>query len=258
MLTRFGDYSPGNFRNTYAGQLLVREALFQPQNIPSGAVLETGWTGRVASAAARGRSAATLNTPTPARLCHWRGGSVRPWRNWRCCTPASPAAVGSRLVIPRRPYRAGLVIVDGDRLLVSGTTSCAVRRYRQNVAPGQRRPATFHRPQAPAPPGFRDAWAGLRRRLHRRRHGSDGRTARPAPVTTVAIPPRRCCSVFDLLPEPTTSPAPPPANVLRVVAANSCRNVALFPAPPGAGDSQRATTRHQLPGDGHHGGIIGA
>ena len=37
--TRFGDYSPSNFRNTYAGQVSVREALQQSLNIPAVAVL---------------------------------------------------------------------------------------------------------------------------------------------------------------------------------------------------------------------------
>ncbi len=45
----FGDYSPTNFRNTYAGQLTVREALQQSRNIPAVAVLEQVGPTRVAA-----------------------------------------------------------------------------------------------------------------------------------------------------------------------------------------------------------------
>ncbi|HRF63083.1 MAG TPA: penicillin-binding protein 1C [Candidatus Competibacter sp.] len=47
--TRFGNYSPTNFRNTYAGQLTVREALQQSLNIPAVAVLEQVGPARVAA-----------------------------------------------------------------------------------------------------------------------------------------------------------------------------------------------------------------
>ncbi len=47
--TRFGDYSPTNFRNTYVGQLTVREALQQSLNIPAVAVLEQVGPARVAA-----------------------------------------------------------------------------------------------------------------------------------------------------------------------------------------------------------------
>lgn len=47
--TRFGDYSPTNFYNTYAGQLTVREALQQSLNIPAVAVLEQVGPARVAA-----------------------------------------------------------------------------------------------------------------------------------------------------------------------------------------------------------------
>lgn len=47
--TRFGDYSPTNFRNTYIGQLTVREALQQSLNIPAVAVLEQVGPARVAA-----------------------------------------------------------------------------------------------------------------------------------------------------------------------------------------------------------------
>ncbi|MFO1372558.1 MAG: penicillin-binding protein 1C [Candidatus Competibacteraceae bacterium] len=47
--TRFGDYSPTNFHNTYAGQLTVREALQQSLNIPAVAVLEQVGPARVAA-----------------------------------------------------------------------------------------------------------------------------------------------------------------------------------------------------------------
>jgi penicillin-binding protein 1C len=47
--TRFGGYSPTNFRNTYAGQLTVREALQQSLNIPAVAVLEQVRPARVAA-----------------------------------------------------------------------------------------------------------------------------------------------------------------------------------------------------------------
>lgn len=47
--TRFGDYSPTNFRNTYVGQLTVREALQQSLNIPAVAVLEQVGPARAAA-----------------------------------------------------------------------------------------------------------------------------------------------------------------------------------------------------------------
>jgi penicillin-binding protein 1C len=47
--TRFGDYTPSNFRNVYHGTLSVREALQQSLNIPAIAVLERLGPGRVAA-----------------------------------------------------------------------------------------------------------------------------------------------------------------------------------------------------------------
>jgi len=47
--TRFGDYTPSNFRNVYHGTLSVREALQRSLNIPAVAVLERLGPGRVAA-----------------------------------------------------------------------------------------------------------------------------------------------------------------------------------------------------------------
>lgn len=46
--TRFGNYQPSNFLNTYAGQVTVREALQQSLNIPAVAVLQEVGAARIA------------------------------------------------------------------------------------------------------------------------------------------------------------------------------------------------------------------
>jgi penicillin-binding protein 1C len=65
--TRFGDYSPTNFHNTYQGQISIREALQNSLNVPAVAVLEQVGPARFA---ARLREAGIV--------LHWPGAPLNP------------------------------------------------------------------------------------------------------------------------------------------------------------------------------------
>jgi len=219
--TRFGDYSPGNFRNTYAGQLSVREALQQSRNIPAVAVLEQVGPARVA---ARLRE---VGLPL-----HWNTANPRPGLPLvlggvgmtleELATLYAGIASGGRIA-PLR-YSPANPIEPGRDLLTA--TACWYLNdilrgspVPQNVAP----PASAARPRFIAHKtgtsyGFRDAWAlgfdadytvgvWVGRPDGSPSPGHYGRNT-AAPLLF---------RVFDLLPEPTTPSVPPPANVLRVV-----------------------------------------
>jgi penicillin-binding protein 1C len=218
--TRFGDYSPTNFRNTYAGQLTVREALQQSLNIPAVAVLEQVGPARLA---ARLRE---VGLPL-----HWSTAHPRPG------LPLALGGVGMTLEDLVTLYagfaNGGMVAplrfgpadpeVSGQRLLTE--TACW---YLQDIlrhgpipqnAVG---PASVARPRAIAHKtgtsyGFRDAWAlgfdadytvgvWVGRPDGSPSPGHYGRNT-AAPLLF---------RVFDLLPESATRPVAPPPGVLRV------------------------------------------
>ncbi|MDG4555754.1 MAG: penicillin-binding protein 1C [Candidatus Competibacter sp.] len=219
--TRFGDYSPSNFRHTYAGQVSVREALQQSLNIPAVAVLEQVGPARVAT---RLRE---VGLPL-----HWNAAHSRPGLPLvlggvgmtleELVTLYAGIASGGRIA-PLR-FSPADPIVAGRELLT--TTACW---YLNDILRGSPTPQNATPPGSAARPrfiahktgtsyGFRDAWAlgfdadytvgvWVGRPDGSPSPGHYGRnTAAPLLLR-----------VFDLLPEPKTSPAPPPATVLRVV-----------------------------------------
>jgi penicillin-binding protein 1C len=219
--TRFGDYSPGNFRNTYAGQLSVREALQQSQNIPAVAVLEQVGPARVAARLREVGLPLHWNTTNPRPGLPLVLGGVGMTLE-ELATLYAGIASGGRIA-PLR-YSPADPIEPGRELLTA--TACWYLNdilggspVPQNVAP----PASAARPRFIAHKtgtsyGFRDAWAlgfdadytvgvWVGRPDGSPSPGHYGRNT-AAPLLF---------RVFDLLPEPTTPPAPPPANVLRVV-----------------------------------------
>jgi penicillin-binding protein 1C len=219
--TRFGDYSPTNFRNTYAGQLTVREALQQSLNIPAVALLEEVGPTRVAarlrqaglplhwSAAhpqpglplALGGVGMSLEELVVLYASFAEDGRVTPLR----FGPADPTTPGPSLLSPTACWYLG-EILRGSPLP-------------QNVAP----PVNAAQPRFIAHKtgtsyGFRDAWAlgfdadytvgvWVGRPDGSPSPGHYGRNT-AAPLLF---------RVFDLLPKPVNPPASPPANVLRVV-----------------------------------------
>ncbi|MCK7582515.1 MAG: penicillin-binding transpeptidase domain-containing protein [Chromatiales bacterium] len=243
--TRFGDYSPTNFRNTYAGQLTVREALQQSLNIPAVAVLEQVGPAR---SGARGCARPACRC-TGARRIRSRDlplvlGGVGMTLEELVTLYAGFANGGRVDAVASRPRRSRDDRVS--RLLTE--TACwylgEILRSRPDSArtwrtPGQRRPAAPDRPQDRHLLRFpRRLGAGLRRRLHRRACGSGGRTVRPVPVITAATPLRRCCSGYSTCcrnprPDPPRRlPAMPPGRQPRPVAGAA----ALLPHPAGGGN----------------------
>ncbi len=218
--TRFGDYSPTNFRNTYAGQLTVREALQQSLNIPAVAVLEQVGPARVAArlrevglplhwSAAHpqpglplvlGGVGMTLEELVTLYAGFANGGTVGPLR----FGPADPEGSGQPLLTETACWYLGDILRNGP--------------VPQNVVG----PASVARPRAIAHKtgtsyGFRDAWAlgfdadytvgvWVGRPDGSPSPGHYGRNT-AAPLLF---------RVFDLLPESTARPAAPPASVLRV------------------------------------------
>jgi penicillin-binding protein 1C len=219
--TRFGDYSPTNFRHTYAGQLTVREALQQSLNIPAVAVLDQVGPGRIA---ARLRQ---VGLPL-----HWNAAHPQPG------LPLALGGVGMTLeelamlyasfVEEGRvmPLRFGPTDPEtlGQPLL--STTACW---YLGEILRGSPVPQHVAPPVSTAPLrliahktgtsyGFRDAWAlgfdtdytvgvWVGRPDGSPSPGHYGRNT-AAPVLF---------RVFDLLPKPVNPLTAPPANALRVV-----------------------------------------
>ena len=218
--TRFGDYSPTNFRNTYAGQLTVREALQQSLNIPAVAVLEQVGPARVA---ARLRE---VGLPL-----HWSVAHPQPG------LPLVLGGVGMTLeelvtlyagfangglVAPLR-LRSADLDQPGQRLLSEAACWYLDDILRHGPLPQNViGPASAARPRAVAYKtgtsyGFRDAWAlgfdadytvgvWVGRPDGSPSPGHYGRNT-AAPLLF---------RVFDLLPEPATPSAAPPAGVLQV------------------------------------------
>ena len=218
--TRFGDYSPTNFRNTYAGQLTVREALQQSLNIPAVAVLDQVGPARVAArlreaglplhwSAAHpqpglplvlGGVGMTLEELVTLYAGFANGGVVAPLR----FSPADPDQPGQHLLSETACWYLGDILRHGP--------------LPQNVIG----PASAARPRAIAHKtgtsyGFRDAWAlgfdadytvgvWVGRPDGSPSPGHYGRNT-AAPLLF---------RVFGLLPEPATPPAAPPAGVLQV------------------------------------------
>ncbi len=218
--TRFGDYSPTNFRNTYAGQLTVREALQQSSNIPAVAVLEQVGPARLAARLrevglplhwsmahprpglplALGGVGMTLEELVTLYVGFANGGGVAPLR----FGPTDPEVSGQRLLTEAACWYLQDILRHGP--------------IPQNVVG----PASVARPRAIAHKtgtsyGFRDAWAlgfdadytvGV---WAGRPDGS------PSPGhygRNTAAP--LLFRVFDLLPEPAPRPAAPPPGVLQV------------------------------------------
>ena len=218
--TRFGDYSPTNFRNTYAGQLTVREALQQSLNIPAVAVLEQIGPARLA---ARLREAGLP--------LHWSAAHPQPG------LPLVLGGVGMTLeelvtlyagfanggVVA--PLRFGLADPEGPSQRLLTETACWYLGDILRNAPVPQNvvgPASVARPRVIAHKtgtsyGFRDAWAlgfdadytvgvWVGRPDGSPSPGHYGRNT-AAPLLF---------RVFDLLPEPATPLAVPPASVLQV------------------------------------------
>ena len=219
--TRFGDYSPTNFRHTYAGQLTVREALQQSLNIPAVAVLDQVGPGRVAARLrqaglllhwnaahpqpglplALGGVGMTLEALTTLYATFAVDGRAAPLR----FGPADPETPGQPLLSPTACWYLGEILRGSP--------------VPQNVAP----PASAAQPRFIAHKtgtsyGFRDAWAlgfdtdytvgvWVGRPDGSPSPGHYGRNT-AAPLLF---------RVFDLLPKPVNPPAAPPANALRVV-----------------------------------------
>ena len=218
--TRFGDYSPTNFRNTYAGQLTVREALQQSLNIPAVAVLEQVGPARVAArlrevglplhwSAAHpqpglplvlGGVGMTLEKLATLYAGFANGGRVALLR----FGPADPDPPGQRLLSEPACWYLGDILRHGPLPHnVIGPASAARSR------------AIAHKTGTSY--GFRDAWAlgfdadytvgvWVGRPDGSPSPGHYGRNT-AAPLLF---------RVFDLLPESTTPPAALPAGVLQV------------------------------------------
>ena len=219
--TRFGNYSPTNFRNTYAGQLTVREALQQSLNIPAVAVLEQVGPTRVAARLREVGLPLHWNTVHPQPGLPLALGGVGMTLEELVTLYASFAEEGRVAPLrfgPDDPETPGRPLLSatacwylGDILRGSPTP--------QNVAP----PASVARPRFIAYKtgtsyGFRDAWAlgfdtdytvgvWVGRPDGSPRPGHYGRNT-AAPLLF---------RVFDLLPRPVNPLPTPPANALRVV-----------------------------------------
>ncbi len=219
--TRFGDYRPTNFRNTYAGQVTVREALQQSLNIPAVAVLDQIGPARVAARLreaglplrwntahpqpglplALGGVGATLEMLVTLYASIADDGRVKPLR----FSPHDPETPGYALLSPTACWYLGEILRGSP--------------VPQNVAP----PDSAAQPRRIAHKtgtsyGFRDAWAlgfdadytvgvWVGRPDGSPSPGHYGRNT-AAPLLF---------RVFDLLPKPLHPPAAPPADVLRGV-----------------------------------------
>ncbi|MCP5159620.1 MAG: penicillin-binding protein 1C [Gammaproteobacteria bacterium] len=219
--TRFGDYTPTNFRNTYAGQLTVREALQQSLNIPAVAVLEQVGPARVAARLREvglpldwnranphpglplvlGGVGTTLEKLVTLYASFANGGSVAPLR----FSLADPESVGQPLLSDTACWYLGEILRDAP--------------VPQNIAP----PSSTARPRFIAHKtgtsyGFRDAWA----------LGFDADytvgiwVGRPDGAPSPGHYGRNTAApllfrVFNLLPEPARRSPPPPPKALRVV-----------------------------------------
>ena len=218
--TRFGDYSPTNFRNTYAGQLTVREALQQSLNIPAVAVLEQVGPARVA---ARLRE---VGLPL-----HWNTAHPRPG------LPLALGGVGmtlEELVTLYAGFANGGVVAplrfgpanpeeSGQRLLTETACWYLTDILRHGPIPQNAvGPASVARPRAIAHKtgtsyGFRDAWALGFDADHTVGVWVGRPDGSPSPGhygRNTAAP--LLFRVFDLLPEPALRPAAPPPGVLQV------------------------------------------
>ena len=218
--TQFGDYRPSNFRHTYAGQVMVREALQQSLNIPAVAVLEQVGPARLA---ARLR---TVGLPL-----HWSETHRQPG------LPLALGGVGMTLeqlvtlyaglangglIAPLR-FSPDDALLPGQRLLTA--TACWYLHQILSAVPapsGAVSAANHSSPRLIAHKtgtsyGFRDAWAlgfdaeytvgvWVGRADGSPSPGFYGRNT-AAPVLF---------RVFNLLPAPTTGPTVPPADVLQV------------------------------------------
>jgi penicillin-binding protein 1C len=218
--TRFGDYSPTNFRNTYAGQLTVREALQQSLNVPAVAVLDQVGSARVAARlrevglplhwnAAHSRPGLplvlggvgmTLEELVTLYAGFANGGQVAPPR----FGPADPEGPVQHLLTATACWYLGDILRDAP--LPSNV-----------VAPGNVARPRLIAHKTGTSYGFRDAWAlgfdadytvgvWVGRPDGSPNPGHYGRnTAAPLLLR-----------IFDLLPPPTGRLAAPPAGVLRV------------------------------------------
>ncbi|HRD48953.1 MAG TPA: penicillin-binding protein 1C [Candidatus Contendobacter sp.] len=219
--TRFGDYSPTNFRNAYAGQLTVREALQQSLNIPAVAILEQVGPARVAARLrevglplhwskahpqpglplALGGVGMTLEDLVTLYAGFANGGLIAPLR----FGPADPAGPGQRLLTETACWYLGEILRNAP--------------VPQNAVG----PASVARPRVIAHKtgtsyGFRDAWA----------LGYDADytvgvwIGRPDGSPSPGYYGRNTAApllfrVFGLLPEPVGQPvAPPPDGALQV------------------------------------------
>lgn len=219
--TRFGGYSPTNFRNTYAGQLTVREALQQSLNIPAVAVLEQVGPARVA---ARLRE---VGLPL-----HWSAAHPQPGLPLvlggvgmtleELVTLYAGIADGGRVA----PPRFGPADPDGPDPRLLTETACWYLTDILRTAPT---PQNVLTPGSVATPrsiayktgtsyGFRDAWAlgfDADRTVGVWVGRPDGSPSPGHYGRNTAAP--LLFRVFDLLPEPSARPAaPPPAGVLQV------------------------------------------
>ena len=218
--TRFGDYSPTNFRNTYAGQLTVREALQQSLNVPAVAILEQVGSARVAAqlrevglplhwSAAHPRPGLplvlggvgmTLEELVTLYAGFANGGMVAPLR----FGPADPEGPSQRLLSDVACWYLGEILRDAS---VPSNV----------VAPGSVARPRLIAHKTGTSYGFRDAWAlgfdadytvgvWVGRPDGSPNPGHYGRNT-AAPLLF---------RIFDLLPAPAGRPAAPPAGVLRV------------------------------------------
>lgn len=236
--TRFGNYSPTNFRNTYAGQLTVREALQQSLNIPAVAVLEQVGPARVA---ARLRE---VGLPP-----HWSAAHPQPG------LPLVLGGVGMTLEELVTLYvgfaNGGLVAplrfgpadpeLPGQPLLTETACWYLTEILRTAPTPGDvPTPTSVARPRPIAYKtgtsyGFRDAWAlgfdtdytvgiWVGRPDGSPSPGHYGRNT-AAPLLF---------RVFDLLPESAIRPAAPPSGVLQVGRDQLPERLRYFRTRPGA------------------------
>lgn len=218
--TRFGDYSPTNFRNTYAGQLTVREALQQSLNVPAVAILEQVGSARVAAQLREvglplhwnaahprpglplvlGGVGMTLEELVTLYAGFANGGMVAPLR----FGPADPEQPGQRLLSGVACWYLGEILRDAS---VPSNV----------VAPGSVARPRLIAHKTGTSYGFRDAWAlgfdadytvgvWVGRPDGSPNPGHYGRNT-AAPLLF---------RIFDLLPAPAGRPTAPPAGVLRV------------------------------------------
>jgi len=218
--TRFDNYTPTNFRNTYAGQLTVREALQRSLNIPAVAVLDQVGPAR---AAARLREVGlplhwnTAHSQPGLPLALGGVGTTLEKLVTLYASFASDGRVAPLRLSPNDPENMG-------QPLLSATACWYLSEILRNAPVPQNitPPAHAARPRFIAHKtgtsyGFRDAWAlgfdadytvgvWVGRPDGSPSPGHYGRNT-AAPLLF---------RVFNLLPEPANPPRPPPAHALRV------------------------------------------